>query len=126
VKGFGRIDVEVTAGPIADAVIRRVVAASAAQSRLPIDRINDAVLAADALLGALATSFVSVTLVPLDEGIEVSIGPTSDREAQQILDEMHPGGPGAVVRGLSERVWLGGDPDGRHCITFRVGRDDTN
>lgn len=121
-----RIDLEVTAGPIADAVVRRVIAAGAAQSRLPIDRINDAILAIDALLGALAAPRVTISIVPLDEGIDVAIGPTDDHEAARILGDMDPGGVGAVVHGLSERVWLDGDGEPGRRIAYRVGRADTD
>lgn len=121
-----RIDLEVAAGPIGDAVIRRVVAAGAAQSRLPIDRINDAILAVDALLGALAAARLCVTIIPLGAGIDIAIGPTDPEEAERLLNGAAAGGVGVVVRGLSERVWIDGDREHGRRIAFRVGRGDSD
>ena len=74
----GEIEVHLTAGPIADAVLRRLVGAVAAQGELPIDRIHDATLIVDSLLGALATDRVSAVLQPHKHGLEISIGPLLD------------------------------------------------
>lgn len=118
----GQISVHLTAGPIADAVLRRLVGAVAAQGDLPIDRIHDATLIMDSLLGALATERVSARLLPCERGIEMAIGPLADREATRILNATELPELGSIVHGLSDRVWIDTRPGPQEYLCVLVGQ----
>ena len=122
-----QIEVQLTAGPIADAVLRRLVSAVAAQGEVPIDRIHDASLIMDSLLGALATDRISAVLMPLAHGIEIAIGPLVDGEGTRILDATELPELGSVVHGLSDRVWIDtrpGRPQEYLCVRVGQGGKD--
>jgi hypothetical protein len=118
-----QIEVHVTAGPIADAVLRRLVSAVAAQGEVPIDRIHDATLIMDSLLGALATDRVSAVLMPLQRGIEIAIGPLQDGEGARILDATALPELGSVVRGLGDRVWIDTQRGPQEYLCVLVGQN---
>ena len=117
-----QIEVHLTAGPIADAVLRRLVSAVAAQGEVPIDRIHDATLIMDSLLGALATDRISAVLMPLEHGIEIAIGPLVDGEGTRILDATELPELGSVVQGLSDRVWIDTRRGPQEYLCVRVGQ----
>ena len=119
-----QIEVHLTAGPIADAVLRRLVSAVAAQGEVPIDRIHDATLIVDALLGALATDRVSAVLIPLERGIEIAIGPLLDGEGTRILDATELPDLGSVLHGLSDRVWIDTQRGHHEYLRVLVGQGD--
>ncbi len=118
----GQIEVHLTAGPVADAVLRRLVSAVAAQGELPIDRIHDAALITDALLGALATERVSALLVPHERGVEIAVGPLLEGEGARILTETEHPELGSIVHGLSDRVWVDAQRGPREYLCVLVGR----
>lgn len=118
----GQIEVHLTAGPIADAVLRRLVCAVAAQGDVPIDRIHDATLIMDSLLGALATKRVSARLLPCEHGIEMAIGPLVDGEATHLLNATELPDLGSIVRGLSDRVWIDTQPGPEEYLCVHVGQ----
>lgn len=118
-----QIGVQLTAGPIADAVLRRLVSAVAAQGEVPIDRIQDATLIMDSLLGALETDRISAVLMPLERGIEIAIGPLVDGEGNRILDATELPELGSVVHGLSDRVWIDTQRGPQEYLCVRVGQD---
>ena len=122
-----QIEVHLTAGPIADAVLRRLVSAVAAQGEVPIDRIHDATLIMDSLLGALATDRIAAVLMPLEHGIEIAIGPLVDGEGSRLLDATELPELGSVVHGLSDRVWIDtrpGRPQEYLCVRVGQGGKD--
>ena len=118
----GEIEVTLTAGPVAAAVLRRVVGAVAAQAELPIDRIQDATLVMDTLLGALAADKVSAVFVPREQGIEIAVGPLMDGEGARLLSQIELPDPGPIVRGLSDRVWIDGEGRPQEYVCVLIGR----
>ncbi len=121
-----QVEVHLTAGPIADAVLRRLVSAVAAQGDLPIDRIQDATLIMDSLLGAIATDRVSALLMPLERGIEIAIGPLPDGEGSRILSATELPEVGSVVHGLSDRVWIDTQRGPQEYLCVLVGKNGTD
>lgn len=118
----GGIEVRLTAGPVADAVLRRIVGAVAAQAELPIDRIHDATLVMDTLLGALATKQVSAVLVPREHGIEIAVGPLLDGEGGRLLTDTAFPDLGSIVHGLSDRVWIDDERCPQEFLCVLIGR----
>ncbi len=111
------VTVTVDAGPIADAVLRRVVGAVAAQSRLPIDRLRDAALVIDTILGTLASDEISALFTSHEQEIQIAVGPVSADEAARLLRPTEFPESGAILHGLGDRVWV---DDARVCVV--VGR----
>lgn len=120
----GRIEVQLAAGRIADSVLRRIVGAVAAQGELPIDRIHDATLITDAVLGALATDRVTAVLTPHERGIEVAVGPLEEGEGLRILNAAELPEVGSVIHRLSDRVWIDADRGVHEYLCFVVGTSD--
>jgi hypothetical protein len=99
----GAVHLELTAGPVADAVARRVIGAVGAQGTLPIDRIHDALIAIDMLLDAVVADRLHLSVTPRAPGLEIAIGPVDAGQAERIVGEASE--IGAVLRGLTDRVW---------------------
>ncbi len=118
----GQVEVTLTAGPVADAVLRRIVGAVAAQAALPIDRINDATLIMDTLLGVLATEHVSALFVPHHQGIEIAVGPLADGEGTRLLTDAELPELGSIVHGLSDRVWVDAERRPHEYLCVLIGR----
>lgn len=118
------VTVQVAAGRVGDAVLRRLIGALGAQADLPIERIQDATLIVDAILGGIAADPVSATISRRDGGLEIAIGPLAVGEGERMLDDSSSPETGSVVAALADRAWI--DRDGgagvRMCVT--VGRGD--
>lgn len=99
------------------AVARRVVRAVAATTLLPVDRLEDAVLVCDIVLGAIRDSpHATITFHPEAAGVEL----TFELQAFQAkrVHYPEPDGLAALVTRLSNRVWTEGD--GEHDVRLHV------
>ena len=117
--GEAEIVVRVAAGRVGDAVLRRVVGALGAQADLPIERIQDAALIVDAILGGIGADTVSA-VVRRDEGrLEIAIGPLADGEADRLLNGRVSAEIGPIIESLADRVWIDLDrgPCAYMCVT---------
>lgn len=116
------IAVRVAAGPVADAVLRRVVSAFGAQADLSIERIQDANLIIDTILGGIAADPVSAVVRRDDRGLEFAIGPLADGEGDRMIhDEVSPE-LGPIIRFLADRVWIDRDRGPFPYMCATVGR----
>jgi hypothetical protein len=120
----GEVDivVRVAAGRLGDAVLRRVAGALGAQADLPIERIQDAALIVDAILGGIAADPVSAVLRRDDRGLEIAIGPLTDGEGDRMLHDVVSPEIGPIIQSLADRVWIdrARGPFPYFCVT--VGR----
>jgi hypothetical protein len=114
------IVLRVASGPLADAVVRRVVGAVGAQAELPIDRLQDAGLVTDAILDHLDGDQVQIRLGTGTQGLELAVGPLAGGEADQIIDRSRMPDLGSIIERLADRVWIErSDPDEFLCVEVR-------
>lgn len=113
----GGIVLRVASGPIADAVVRRVVGAVGAQAELPIDRLQDAGLVTDAILDHLDRDHVEMRIGAGDLGLELAVGPLAGGEAARIIDRSRMPDLGSIIERLADRLWVErSEPDEFLCV----------
>jgi hypothetical protein len=118
------VTVRVAAGRVGDAVLRRLIGAVGAQADLPIERIQDATLIVDAILGGIAADPIAATISRREGGLEIAIGPLADGEGERMLDDGSSPETGSVVGALADRAWIDRDGDADACMCVTVGRGD--
>ncbi|MCW3038769.1 MAG: hypothetical protein JWM31_674 [Solirubrobacterales bacterium] len=124
----GRLDrtrVSVAAGPLMAPVIARLIGIHAARADLPVDRLGDALLIADAL-SARAPAVAEggrVELSFLSEAgrLEIRIGPLRPGGGQRLLDGTHLPGTGPVVERLADEVRVRAGAAGGEVLVLRLG-----
>lgn len=118
------VTVHVAAGRVGDAVLRRLIGALGAQADLPIERIQDATLIVDAILGGIAADPISATISRREGGLEIAIGPLAVGEGERMLDDGSSPETGSVVAALGDRAWIDRDGGAGVCMRVTVGRGD--
>jgi len=109
----------VSHGPLAGPVLARVVGMLAARADCPINRLDDALLIADAV-AARAGSFsddgrIGVLVTAEAATLELNIGPLRENGAQQLIAAAALPGVGNVLQRVSDELWpdrADGDGDG--------------
>lgn len=86
------VRIEVLAGAVGDAVVRRVVGAAAAQAGLSVERMQDVDLVVDELMAGVVDERVVCEITPLPDGLRVAIGPITASG-----DDVSAGGSGALM-----------------------------
>lgn len=97
---------EVRLGPFAERTLERVVAASAARTALPIDRLADAQLAVRALCAAARGSGLerlAVRLSPLPDGVSLTLGPLPRNASVALVRNADVPGARNVIDALADR-----------------------
>lgn len=119
-----RTRVTVAVGPLVGPVLSRVVGIHAARAELPVDRLNDAVLVADAI-AAQAPAFtvggrlpVSVQSGPAQ--LEVRIGPLRPGGGQHVLDGASLPAIGSVIERLADAVRVRRGAGGDEYLVVRL------
>lgn len=101
-----RLDGEV--GPLLGPVLARLVGGLAARAELPLDRVEDAVLIAEALASAaqieVADGRLALRIDSSPGALHVRVGPLSAGGAERIIAAAHAGEAGDVLRTLADRV----------------------
>lgn len=92
--------VRVAAGRMGDAVLRPMIGAIGAQTDLGVERIQDATLIVDTILGSIGTDPISAILRRSEHGLEIAIGPLADGEGVRMLDDDASPDTGSVVGAL--------------------------
>jgi len=140
--GFNEATVAVVRGPLVAPVLGRVIGMLAARADFPIDRLDDALLVADAV-AAKAGLFapdgrIQVHVVALTGSVELHVGPLLTNGAddlvasaalpgvgnvlERVADEIESGQNGALGDGEYLRIKLGVDLR-RQTTTDRMGTD---
>lgn len=114
------IELTVAAGPLADAVVRRVTSAIAAQVDLPVDRIQDAGLAVDSALDCVSAERVHARVISHDGAVELHLGPVDPRSLEGLAATELPH-PGAMLRGVVDAMWVDESAAGGPTVCFRLG-----
>lgn len=116
-----RTRLTVTLGPLVGPVLSRVVGIHAARAGLPVDRLSDAILVADAI-AARAPAFAVASRLPLSVQsapgrLEVRLGPLRPGGAQRVLDGAALPAVGNVIERLADVVRISeGSGDGEYLV----------
>ena len=113
--------VEVAPGPYAAGLLGRALGAIAARFDLPLDRLDDALLAIDALCDQAAPDRVlRVRVAGMEGEVWLHVGPLQDDEAGELLEATAiPGGP-PLLPSLADGARLA--DDGLVALTFAARR----
>lgn len=120
-----RTRVTVATGALVGPVLSRVVGIHASRAELPLDRLNDAVLVADAI-AARAPAYavggrlpVSVQSAP--GRLELRVGPLRAGGGQRVLENGSLPDVGSVIERLTDQVKVRSGSGGDEYVTIRVG-----
>jgi len=121
--GTNVAQLEIRSGPLVGAVLSRVVGMLAARALCPIDRLDDALLIADAI-AAHAPDFtngrVSVTVAADDDGITLIVSPLRANGAKGLLAAAELSGVGNVLERVADEVQPGTSADGAEQLSVRL------
>lgn len=120
-----RTRLTVAVGPLVGPVLARVVSTHAARAELPLDRLNDAVLVADAI-AARAPAFAVRDRLPVsvrsDLGrLELRVGPLRAGGARRLLEEAALPEVGSVIERLTDAVKVTPASGGDEYLVLRIG-----
>jgi hypothetical protein len=112
--------VEVRPGPLAPGLLGRALGAVAARCDLPLDRLDEALLAADALcdhaLDDDPLAPLRVTVIGMAGQVWLRVGPLPEPRATALLDlPALPGGP-ALLPSLADGTTIAPDGDGHVAV----------
>jgi serine/threonine-protein kinase RsbW len=98
----------VRGGPLAEPVLARVVGMLAARALCPVDRLDDAMLVADAIAahapGHSADGLLVVTVSADGGGLELAVGPLAAGGAEGLLADAELPGVGNVLARVADEV----------------------
>lgn len=119
-----RTRVTVAVGPLVGPVLSRVVGIHASRADLPVDRLNDAVLIADAVAAQAPAFAVGGRLpVSVQSGagrLEVRIGPLRAGGGRRVLEGAALPDIGSVIERLADTVKIRGGAGGDEYLILRV------
>jgi hypothetical protein len=112
-------------GPLVGAVLGRLVGIHAARAPLPMDRLQDALLIADAV-AARAPAYALAERLPVSlragEGrLELRVGPLRDGGATRVLEGAEVAGAGNVIERLADDIRIRPASSGAEYLTITVG-----
>jgi serine/threonine-protein kinase RsbW len=115
--------VAVRPGPLVAPVLSRVIGMLAARAQAPIDRLDDALLVADAIAAhgpGLADGRLGVAVRAGDGELELRVGPLREEGARALLAAAELPGVGNVLERVADEVIVDDGPDGEHLL-IRLG-----
>lgn len=120
-----RTRVTVAVGPLVGPVLARVVAIHGSRADLPVDRLNDAVLVADAV-AAHAPAFVADSRLPVSVQsapgrLELRVGPLRAGGGRRVLDGAALPAVGNVIERLADAVRVREGAGGSEYLVVRIG-----
>lgn len=123
-----RTRLTVAVGPLVGPVLARVVGMHASRSGLPLDRLNDAVLVADAI-AARAPAFAVEDRLPVsvrsEPGhVELRVGPIRAGGAQLVLEGAALPEVGSVIERLTDGVRIRPGAGGDEYLLLKIGGPD--
>src|SRR3954466_10927931 len=115
--------VRVVNGPLVAPVLSRVVGMLAARAQCPVDRLDDALLVADAIAAHTQThtsnGHVTVRLVAAGDAIELHVGELREGGARGLLADASLPGVGNVLERIADEVNVSSD-DGREVLSLKL------
>ena len=119
-----RTRVTVAVGPLVGPVLARVVGIHAARAKLPVDRLNDAVLVADAVAARAPSDAVDGRLpVSVQSGpgrVELRVGPLRAGGGRRVLDGAALPQVGPVIERLADSVRVRSGAGGDEYVVIRI------
>ncbi|MDP2711023.1 MAG: hypothetical protein Q8O56_07370 [Solirubrobacteraceae bacterium] len=124
---FNEATVAVASGPLGVPVLGRVVGMLTARADCPIDRLDDALLIADAV-AAKAGSFtrdgrINVRVVARLGSVELHVGPLRDGGASELVASTALPGIGNVLERVADLIEPRQRDDGGEFLLIRLGFD---
>ncbi len=124
---FNQAWVGVTDGPLSAAVLGRVVGMLAARADCPIDRLDDALLVADAV-AAKAASFsddgrICAQVLARLGSVELYVGPLRDGGANGLIESAALPGVGNVLERVADELEPCEGDDGDEYLLIRLDFD---
>lgn len=122
------VRLEVACGPLMTPVLARAVAVLAARAGLTLDRLDDAVLVADALGDGAAREALDdrlpVRIESAEGRVTLRVGPLRDGGARRLLHGGDDTVPGAVViQRLASRARVTGGGSRNEYLVVELGQD---
>lgn len=122
--GINEAQVIVSPGPLAGPVLSRVVGMLAARADCPIDRLDDALLIADAI-AARAGSFaedgrIGVLVTTGAGAVELDVGPLGEEGAQRLIASAELPGVGNVLERVADELMTERDGSAGEHLRIRV------
>jgi len=119
-----RTRVTVAVGPLVGPVLSRVVGIHASRAELPFDRLNDAVLVADAI-AARAPAFTVADRLPVslqsERGrLEIRIGPLRPGGGKRVIEGAALPNIGSVIERLADAVRVRESAGGFEYLIVRI------
>jgi hypothetical protein len=116
--------VRVVNGPLVAPVLSRVVGMLAARAQCPVDRLDDALLVADAIAAHTQThttdGHVTVRLVATGDAIELHVGELAEGGARGLLADASLPGVGNVLERIADEVSVASGDDGREILSLKL------
>lgn len=123
-RALDRTRVTVRAGPLVRPVLARVIGIHSARAHLPVDRLSDALLIADAVAaraGDLTSDGrVQLTVQSQRSRIEIRIGPLAPGGGRRLLDDAALPAVGRVVERLADDVQIRPGAAGHETLMLRI------
>lgn len=112
-------------GPLVGPVLSRLVGIHAARAPLPVDRLQDALLLADAI-AAQAPAYAPSDRLPVslrgaDGRLELRVGPLRAGGAARVLEDAEVDGAGNVIRRLADDVRIRPATSGAEYLLLTIG-----
>jgi hypothetical protein len=121
---LSRTRVTIASGPLVGPVLARVVGIHASRASLPVDRVGDALLIADALAsgapGLTADGRVPVSVQSEGGRLEIRVGPLQPDAGRRLLDGAALPGAGRVVERLADEVKVRSGAGGGETLILRL------
>ena len=116
--------VRVVNGPLVAPVLSRVVGMLAARAQCPVDRLDDALLIADALAAHSQThsrnGHVTVRLVASEDAMELQVDELGDGGAEGLLRDASLPGVGNVLERIADDVSVERSASGDETLRVRL------
>jgi serine/threonine-protein kinase RsbW len=116
--------VRVVNGPLVAPVLSRVVGMLAARAQCPVDRLDDALLVADAIAAHTQThssnGHVTVRLVAGGDAIELHVGELRKGGARGLLADASLPGVGNVLERIADEVEVLTGDDGHEVLSLKL------
>lgn len=119
-----RTRVTVAVGPLVGPVVSRVVGIHASRAELPIDRLNDAVLVADAIAARAPAHALGgrlpVSVQSAAGRLEIRVGPLRPGGGRRVLEGAALPQVGSVIERLADAVRVRGAAGGDEYLVIRI------
>src|SRR4051794_41254324 len=116
--------VRVVNGPLVAPVLSRVVGMLAARAQCPVDRLDDALLVADAIAAHTQThsvdGHVTVRLVASGDAIELHVAELREGGARGLLADASLPGVGNVLERIADEVDVGSGQNGTETLSLKL------